>query len=592
VRSTRVNLTQRLAPFITLLLGVLPACGGPLGAPAAPPQPAPSASVAPPAPPADHVAFEIFLDGAPAGTESWAVTREPDGTTEITFDAVLEEKGAKLKGSGSLSLGADLTTHAGQLTLDTPDGSVRAELKNPGGAMSLTLSRGTDSREVRAEKPSNLFLPQPFFVGFAKLCPVVEAGTPALVEFPGSPIAVSEHHALTGDGAGVTMYMLERGELGRTALACEKGDLVAALDPWNGQGAARAGRKAILDALVLATTRQKPKAPDGVAEEDMTITVPAFGKDMEAKLGCSFMKPGAVAVPAGKGPAKPTRYPAVVFISGSGPQDRDEDTMGPGGVKLSIFKFMAIALAQKGVASLRCDDRGTAQSTGAFEQATLGTFVHDAEEVVKALRLRPDVDGARIGLAGHSEGGVVAPVVARADGKLKGVLLMAAPGRPIPDIAIVQQERMLEQAGLPKEQIKHQLDAQMEVLNAIRKGDPLPATVPQGERARIEAQRPWLKSHFDHDPQLALRQMPATAVLVAHGAKDMQVPAEDAELVRKGLASGKNGKAKVVVYPTLNHLFAEGRTGSLTEYSDPRATLDPTFLADVTGFFDQAFGVK
>jgi pimeloyl-ACP methyl ester carboxylesterase len=521
------------------------------------------------------------------GNESWAVSRELDGTTEIAFDAVIEEKGSKLKGSGSLTLASDLTTRGGHLTLDTPDGSVHVELKDTAGALSIALSRGTESREVRAERASNIFFPQPFFVGFARLCPILDAAAPALVEFPGSPLTVADHQVLTGDAAGVTMYTLERGELGRTIVACEKGELVAALDPWNGQAAARTGRKAVLDALVRATTRQKPKTPEGIVEEDVTVSVPPFGKDAEAKLGCTFMKPAA---PPGKPAAKPLRYPSVVFISGSGPQDRDEDTVGPGGVKLSIFKTMAIALAEKGVASLRCDDRGTAQSTGAFEQATLGTFVHDAEEVVKALRLRPDVDAAKVGLVGHSEGGVVAPVVARADGKLKGVLLMAAPGRPIPEIAAVQQERMLRQAGLPDDQVKRQLEAQAEVLNAIRKGDPLPATVPSTERAHIEAQRPWLKSHFDHDPQRALREMPSMSVLVVQGAKDMQVPAEDAELVRKGLVSGKNPKAKVIVYPTLNHLFAESHSGSVTEYSDPRAAVDATFLGDTTAFFLQAFG--
>jgi pimeloyl-ACP methyl ester carboxylesterase len=587
VRATHVDFTRRFSPVLATLLAALPACGGAIDAPAV--APAPTAAVAPPPPPAEHIALDVFLDGAPAGNESWSVTKERDGTTDIAFDAALEEKGAKLKGTGSLTLGTDLTTHGGTLTLDTPEGSVHVNIKDTAGVMSLTLSRGTESREIKAERASNVFLPQPFFVGFARICPILDGGTLPLVEFPGSPIAVIDHQALTGDATGVTMYTLERGELGRTVLACEKGDLIAALDPWNGQAAARSGRKAVLDALVHATTRQKPKTPDGIVDEEMTIAVPAFGKDAEAKLGCSFMRPVA---PSAKPSAKSRRYPAVVFLSGSGPQDRDEDTIGPGGVKLSIFKTMAIALAERGIASVRCDDRGTAQSTGAFEQATLGTFVHDAEVVVKALRLRPDVDPARVGLIGHSEGGVVAPVVAHADTRLKGILLMAAPGRPIPDIAVTQQERMLEQAGLPKDQIKRQLDAQAEVLNAIRKGDPLPATVPPSERAHIESQRAWLKSHFDHDPQLALRQMPAMSVLVVQGGRDLQVPPDDAELVRKGLASGKNPKAKVIVYPTLSHLFAESHSGSVTEYSDPHAKIDPTFLGDVTSFFAQAFGVK
>lgn len=586
--TTHVDLTHPVALSLAALLATLPACGGPVGPP--PTTPVPVASAAPPPPPpAEHVSLDVFIDGSPAGSESWALTKEADGTTEIAFDATLEEKGTKVKGSGSLTLAADLTTRAGKITLDTPDGAVRAELAGSGPAMSLKLSRGDESREVHAEKPSNVFLPQPFFVGFARLCPLFEGASVPLVEFPGSPLVVKDHQPLAADGAALTMYTIERGELGRTVVACEHGDLVAALDPWSGQAVARSGRKPVLDALVHATTRQKPKTPDTLLEEDVTITVPALGKDAEAKLACSFLKP---AVPQAKPPARPTRFPTVLFLSGSGPQDRDEDTLGTGGVKLSVFKTMAITLGEKGIASLRCDDRGTGRSTGVFEQATLQTFVRDAEELVKAIRLRPDVDGSRLGLIGHSEGAVVLPVVARADGRLKAVMLMAAPGRPIPDIAVLQQERMLAQAGMPKEQIKKQLEAQGEVLLAIKKGDPLPPTVPPAERAHIESQRAWLKSHFDHDPQRALREMPATAVLVVQGEKDQQVPVEDAELVRKGLAAGKNPKAKVTIYPGLSHLFSVSHTGSIAEYSDPRAVIDPTFLGDTTAFFAQAFGVK
>jgi fermentation-respiration switch protein FrsA (DUF1100 family) len=169
---------------------------------------------------------------------------------------------------------------------------------------------------------------------------------------------------------------------------------------------------------------------------------------------------------------------------------------------------------------------------------------------------------------------------------------MSTPGRPIPEIAVAQQQHLLEQAGVPKDQIQRQLDAQAEVLTAIRHGDPLPPSVPPSERARIESQRAWLKSHFDHDPQQALREMPKTAVLIAQGAKDAQVPPEDAELVRTGLVSGKNPKPKVLVYPTLNHVFAESHGGALSEYSDPRAQVDPTFLGDVVTFFSQAFSTK
>jgi fermentation-respiration switch protein FrsA (DUF1100 family) len=564
-------------------------CGGPVGPPPTAPAATASAPVPPPPAPSEHVALEVYLDGAPIGHESWAVTKEPDGSTEVAFDALLEEKGTKLTGSGALLLTPDLTTAAAHIALETPDGAVNGELKGTPGNLSLRLTRGTESREVKSEQPSNVFLPQPFFVGFAKLCPLLASNKLTLIEFPGSALTVSDHRPLTGADAGVTLYTVERGALGKTIVACENGDMVAALDAWSGQSAVRTGRKGVLDELLAVTTRQKPKTPEGIVEEEVSVVVPAVDKDVEAKLACSFMKPAAPAAPP-KDAKKPPRFPAVVFVSGSGPQDRDEDTIGPGGVKLSLFKTMAIALAEKGIASLRCDDRGTASSTGAFEQATLGTFVRDAEEMVHALKKRADVDPGRVGLVGHSEGGIVVPVVAHAEPKTRAILLMAAPGRPIPEIAVVQQEKVLEQAGLSKDQVQKQLEAQAAVLKAIKQGDALPASVPVSERARIESQRAWLKSHFDHDPQLALRQVPATNVLIVQGAKDMQVPSEDAELVRKGLAAGKNPKAKVVVYPSLNHLFAESHGGALTEYSDPRAVIDQAFLNDVTTFFVQSLG--
>jgi fermentation-respiration switch protein FrsA (DUF1100 family) len=565
-------------------------CGGPLGPPANPAPVASASSAPPPPPPAERVALDVFVDGHPAGHESWAVTKELDGTTEVAFDATLEDKGQKLVGSGSLTLKSDLTTSAGRLVLEAADGTVTGELKTGAGPMVLTLSRGSESREVKAEQPSNVFLPQPFFVGFAKLCPLLDAGTPALVEFPGSPLTVGDHHPAGDADPGVTVYVVERGALGKTAVACDKGELVAALDPFTGQSAARSGRKGVLDALVAATTRKKPRTPDGILDEEMSVTVPGSKTEAEAKLACSFMKPAAP--PA---PTKAPKLPAVAFFTGSGPQDRDEDTPGPGGVKLSIFKFIAIALAEKGIASIRCDDRGTGASTGVFEAATFGTFVRDGEAVVKALRARPDVDPARVGLIGHSAGGMVAPVVARAEGfgaGVKGVLLMATPGRPIPEVATAQQQHLLEQAGLSKEDAAKRLAPEAAVLAAIKKGDPLPPSVPPEERAHIESQRAWLKSHFDHDPQLALRQMPATSVLVVQGGQDLQVPPEEAELVRKGLASGKNSKAKVTVYPTLNHVFTETHGPTLAEYTDPKTQLDGHFLADVVAFFAQAFSVK
>ena len=169
--------------------------------------------------------------------------------------------------------------------------------------------------------------------------------------------------------------------------------------------ATRAGWEEIGGALENSE-RKKPSLPPGLIEEERTV------KASGAELACSLLLPAE---------RKP-RLPAVVFITGSGPEDRDEDTVGPGGLKLAIFKVIAIELGRAGIASLRCDDRGTAKSTGSFRSATLETFVADTSAEVAALRAEAAIDPARVGLIGHSEGAIIAPVVAKADPKIAALV--------------------------------------------------------------------------------------------------------------------------------------------------------------------------
>jgi dienelactone hydrolase len=516
------------------------------------------------------------LDGRAAGDETWNITQSADGAATIDFESEVETAQGKVSGKGRYSLTSEHLPEGAELSIHTPDETdAKFRLTRKGNDLSMTMERWGKTNELKAGRPSNVFVPRPFFVGLSPVCALLlEKDPPPLVEFPGDLITVTGTKTL----ASAVVFTLDHGGMGRTLVACEGSNVVAVLDPWSGQSATRSDRAEIGQALSKSLERVKPTIPSDLTEEEVSVDVPAEGTYEGATLACSFLRPAHA----------PAKLPAVVFSTGSGPQDRDEDSGGRGGLKLSIFKVMAIALAEKGVASLRCDDRGTGKSTGSFAKATLGTFVNDAIRTLARLGKRPDVDSARLGFIGHSEGAVVGPLVATQSGKLRALMLMAGPGRPLPEIGMIQEETLLKQSGLPPDQISRQLDGQRAVVDAIRNGMPLPDALAPEQKAQIETQRAWLKSHFDNNIQASLGRVPKMSIFVVQGGKDFQVPADDAELIRKGLAAGKNAQAKVKVYPELNHLFAVSHGGGLTEYSDVDAHIDEDFLADTVDFFVHA----
>jgi pimeloyl-ACP methyl ester carboxylesterase len=484
-----------------------------------------------------------------------------------------------MTGSGRYALLASHYPDEAEITVHPPGGEPTTfRLTRTGSDLTMTLHGGGKEDELKAGHPSNVFEPRPFFVGLAAICPLLlDRNPPPLVEFPGSPIRVLEKKTL----AGATVFSLDHGGLGRTLVACDGAEVVAVLDPWTGQAAVREGSETLGEALVKSLRRTKPVTPEGLVEEEVSV------KSDDATLACTFMRPRTSSSTATKPDGK-ARLPAVVFATSSGPEDRDDDTLGRGGLKLSLFKVMAIALADKGIASLRCDDRGTGKSTGSFEDATLQTFVKDTEKALLALSQRPDVDPARLGFIGHAEGAVVGPLVAAESNKLHALMLMAAPGRPLPQIGLEEEEVFLKHSGLSPDQMQRQMATERAVMDAIRTGQPLPSDLRSPQKEVIEKQRAWLKSHFDDDVQASLAKVPKMPVFVAQGGKDVQVPPGEAELVGKGLAGGKNPDAKVKVYPELHHLFAESHGGGVTEYADADARIDEGFLADTVSFFLRA----
>jgi uncharacterized protein len=315
---------------------------------------------------------------------------------------------------------------------------------------------------------------------------------------------------------------------------------------------------------------------------------------------------GTLLLPQGKGP-----FPAVALVTGSGPQDRDESLMGH-----KPFLVIADALARRGIASLRWDDRGTGASGGDHMGSTVDDFAADARAAVAFLRSRPEVKSSAIGIVGHSEGGLTGPMVAVADSSVAFLVLLAPPGEPLKSLLMRQTRDLYRLQGLDQKLIDRALAAQAEDLELI--ADPA-LTVDQiqeklrasakirrqqftdEERARLGVDSemieqsirvsttPWFRSLIRQDPAVYLRGV-KIPVLALFGEKDFQVePRVNAEAVRAALTAGGNPNHEVRSLPGLNHLFQHAGTGSIEEYSTIEETFAPEALDTIGNWIGARF---
>jgi len=334
---------------------------------------------------------------------------------------------------------------------------------------------------------------------------------------------------------------------------------------------------------VIVNRPQEPKPPYPYRSEDISFTNASGGFDLA----------GTLTVPDQAG-----RYPAAILISGSGPQNRDEELAGH-----KPFMVLADYLTRLGMAVLRYDDRGVGRSGGSFNDATTADFATDAEAAVNFLKNRKDIDTTRIGFIGHSEGGTVAPIVASQRSDLAFLILMAAPGLPGEQILIMQSELISKAEGIDEKTIKTNEKLSRNIYSVLKKtndnekaGQKIKAIFIAADKKnasetashhmtveQINAQvetltSPWFRSFLTLNPEEFLSKVKCP-LLAINGSLDLQVPPrENLQAIEKAMIFGGNANYMVEELPGLNHLFQTAVTGSPTEYAKIEETISPAVL--------------
>ncbi|HTK31395.1 MAG TPA: alpha/beta fold hydrolase [Candidatus Saccharimonadaceae bacterium] len=303
---------------------------------------------------------------------------------------------------------------------------------------------------------------------------------------------------------------------------------------------------------------------------------------------------GTLTVPEGPGP-----FPAALLLTGSGAQTRDEELLGH-----RPFRVIADALARRGVATLRVDDRGVGRSTGSFAGATSDDFANDALAGFRFLASQPEVDPRRVGLIGHSEGALIAAMLASRERDVAFAVLLAGPGVPGEQLMLDQNAALMRASGASDSAIagarainRLLFDAVLRAHSTAEARAALDSTLKASyarldpvTRRQLEAKggglaaefdvisTPWFRHFLAADPSGFLKDV-RCPVLALGGSKDLQVPArENLAAIRSALARGGNARAKTVELPGLNHLFQNCRSGLPMEYGQIDETFAPAAL--------------
>jgi len=348
--------------------------------------------------------------------------------------------------------------------------------------------------------------------------------------------------------------------------------------------------------LVLSRINE---TPDTRREQDPVKPYPYSEEEVSYENEEAGIKlAGTLTIPKSEGP-----FPAVILISGSGQQNRDEEILGH-----RPFLVLSDYLTRRGIAVLRVDDRGAGGSTGNFSQATTEDFAGDVVAGIEYLKSREEIDTARIGLIGHSEGGLIAPIVAVESPDVAFIVMMAGPGITGEEILYLQSDLISRAEGVDNETIARNEALMKSIYSVVKEeqNDTLAAEKLQKlildemenmseeeqkssgySEAALEAQvnaqvqnliSPWMRFFLTYDPAPTLMKVKCP-VLAINGEKDLQVPPEEnLQAIEEALKAGGNRDYTVKELPGLNHLFQTAETGSPSEYARINETISPAAL--------------
>jgi pimeloyl-ACP methyl ester carboxylesterase len=339
-----------------------------------------------------------------------------------------------------------------------------------------------------------------------------------------------------------------------------------------------------VEKLTRPNRPQEPKPPFPYRSEDVAI-VNAAGKAVLA---------GTLTLPSGAG-----RFPAAVLITGSGPQNRDEELMGH-----KPFLVLADYLTRHGIAVLRYDDRGVGKSSGNFAVATSEDFAGDALAAWQVLSARPEIDPRRVGLIGHSEGALIAPMLAARTPGVAFVVMLAGPGVAGDEIMLRQSTSILKASGAPDAAVAANVELQKQVFAILREETdpariterlnaiPAPAGRPDAKAALVQQSlSPWLRFFVRYDPVPALTKV-ACPVLALNGELDTQVAADqNLPIIEAALKRGGNADVTVTRLPGMNHLLQTCKTGLPAEYVKIEETMSPAALDTIATWIQKRTGL-
>ncbi len=335
---------------------------------------------------------------------------------------------------------------------------------------------------------------------------------------------------------------------------------------------------------------QEPKPPFPYDAEDVSFE----NKNAGITLAGTFTKPKTGAP-----------FTTVLLITGSGPQNRDEELLGH-----KPFLVLADYLTRRGIAVLRVDDRGVGKSTGVFGTATTVDFAGDVRAGIDYLKTRNDVDAKKIGLIGHSEGGIIAPMVSADSKDVAFIVLMAGTSLTGEKILYMQDSLISLAMGQPPKEVEKDLSEkramysllkeehdttklQQDLHSIVDKSLAEDSSLTDKTKEIVIAATmkqllsPWFRFFLTYDPMPALEKV-TCPILALNGSKDMQVPAQaNLEGMERAFKTSGSTRATTKLLPGLNHLFQKADTGSPMEYAKIEETMDPEALKTIGDWIEE-----